>query len=162
MASDQTESKVRQWALRTNGDIITPKDVVELVLAVDDDAVSRHEENVAIMTQHQSEAKVRDERITALEAWRSEAASTCVERMTTIAQQAHAPVHEQHMREYHDAPPRRSDDDNGEDHRDERRRATLFESMARRTWVMWSIFLFVGIAVGNFLIMYIVEKMFGR
>jgi hypothetical protein len=35
--TDETESKLRAWATKRNGDPLTPKDVVELVLAADDD-----------------------------------------------------------------------------------------------------------------------------
>lgn len=40
-SSDRTESKVREWALKRNGDPVTPHDVIELVLAVDDDSCER-------------------------------------------------------------------------------------------------------------------------
>lgn len=50
--TDHTESKVRQWAKVRNGDPLTNKDVVELVLAVDDDGTARHRESVKILEDH--------------------------------------------------------------------------------------------------------------
>jgi len=40
-SSDETESMVRKWALKRNGDPIDSHDIIELVLAVDTDAVNR-------------------------------------------------------------------------------------------------------------------------
>jgi hypothetical protein len=70
METDKTESKVRQWALRKDGDTITVQDVVELVFAQDDDANERHRENVKI-------AEAMDKRLAKLEKEHAERGAVC-------------------------------------------------------------------------------------
>lgn len=133
-ASDRTESKVRQWALRRNGDPLQLTDVVELALAIDEDANMRHDEAVTevretrrLLTEHCAEADVRDERICALEAWRTEQATTCEKRVRELIEAEHAERHGKHMEADHRLP-RRSGDPEDADY-----------SGDRRVWLMWSI-----------------------
>lgn len=142
-ASDRTESKVRQWALRRNGDPLQITDVVELALAIDEDANVRHDEAVAevretrhLLTEHCAEADVRDERICALEAWRTEQATTCERRVRELIETEHAERHRKHMDEEHRLPRREGDPADADFTGD------------RRVWLMWS----VGSKVTNVLI----------
>jgi hypothetical protein len=58
--TDRTESKVRQWATKRNGDALEVHDVIELVLAVDDDAVKRSEElSLAVKANHAATEDVK-------------------------------------------------------------------------------------------------------
>jgi len=155
--TDNAESKVRQWAVKRNGDPLTVKDAVELVLAVDEDAVARHQETVAVLQAHCAEAVVRDLAIRELQDWRRESSEKCVERMTVIAERvaiaAHAPVHAAHMASHH-APPRREDDPPDEAFVDKRKGAfptgdqrTLFEIILGWSIVKWVLTLAVGAVV---------------
>jgi len=134
--TDRAESKVRQWALRKNGEPLTPKDVVELVFAFDDDAVDRHKENVDALKVTSAEAAIHEERIEVLEEWRRATSETCVARMTAIAAEMHEPIHEAHMSAFHHDAVLRSGDETGEDHRSERGDG---ENQSRQTWFMWSL-----------------------
>lgn len=49
---DRTESKVREWALKRNGDPVAPHDVIELVLAVDEDSCSRSDRIESKLDKH--------------------------------------------------------------------------------------------------------------
>lgn len=71
--SDATESKVRQWAMKRNGAELQPGDIVELVLAVDDDAVARTADVVNRVDEVASCLESQDGRICNLE--------TCVESL---------------------------------------------------------------------------------
>ncbi len=107
--TDKTESQVRKWALRKNGDDLTVRDVIELALAIDDDAVTRHAENVEAIAAASTEGSVQDERLDALEAWRGEQAALCASRLKAVVEE-----------EFVKHPARRQDDKKNEDHRDER------------------------------------------
>jgi hypothetical protein len=90
---DKTESKLRQCALRRNGDPITNKDIVELMFALDDDGVARHVETMNIVVP------LRDD---FLEHCQSED-----ERLKMIVEGEHAKRHGEHMAVEH---ARRADD----------------------------------------------------
>ena len=111
--TDHFESEVQKFVGQQNGDDLTPQIVYGMLRAVDQDAVARHQETVAVLEAHCSEAVVRDLAIRELQDWRRESSEKCVERMTVIAERvaaaAHAPVHAAHMASHH-APPRRDDD----------------------------------------------------
>lgn len=94
--SDRTDTKVRQWALRSNGDTLTVRDAVELVLAVDEDSIVRHEETVSVLTGHCKEAVLRDDRISELERWR-ESTSYCPERVKKLIIEEHKKAHSEYI-----------------------------------------------------------------
>lgn len=125
--SDHTESKVRQWATRRNGDPLTPRDVVELVLAVDDDGNARHQETIDLLA-------AQNARVVLLEEWRA----SCPAAFAAEHEERHA----RHMADCH--APRREDDLPGADYSDERRDATDHE----RTFLMWTL----GSKLGAFVI----------
>jgi len=91
--TDAAESQVRRWALRKNGEELTVKDAVELVLAVDEDAVERHEETVGVLKAHCTEAVVRDLAIRELQDWRRESAENCQRRIEAIVRAEHEERH---------------------------------------------------------------------
>ena len=133
--TDQTESKVRQWALRNNGEPLTPKDVVELVLAVDDDDVERHHETMALVKPLQASFEEHcvevDKRFLALEG--------------------------QDL-------PRRSTDVIGSNHHAERSDfegplPTAIEHIARRVWVMWGVGIWLTMVASTALINLLIEKL---
>ena len=94
--SDKTDTKVRQWAMRCNGNEITVKDAVELVLAVDEDSVVRHEETVSVLHMHCDEALVRDKRIHELEEWRKSTVD-CPERFKELIVKEHTKAHAEYI-----------------------------------------------------------------
>ena len=67
--TDKGERKVREWALKRNGDAVDNHDIVDLVFALDEDNEDRHAETLKLLDLHCEEAAVRDERLEALEAW---------------------------------------------------------------------------------------------
>ncbi len=135
--TDQTESKVRQWALRTNGDPLTNKDIVELVLAVDADSDARHQETLDMVLpmidsfrahcdeneQNRGECLAHFARID------EDYLTAGVAREMIDAE--HASRHGDHMRDHHAL--RRSDDAPEDDHRAERHD----EEERRQHWLMW-------------------------
>ena len=142
--TDKTERKVRQWVTRQNGDPVTTRDVIELVLASDDDSVERHDETIreiATVRQdflvHCEHATRRDVRITALEGWRD----GCPAAVQAAVISHHEKLHDRHLSAAHAAG--RSGDAPGADHRGDRD-----EMAARRTWVMWA----VGTKIGAVLL----------
>lgn len=68
--TDETESKVRQWALKRNGVPLAVHDVVELCLAIDADANQRHETLVGGVSS-------LEERLSRLEDEHANRATTC-------------------------------------------------------------------------------------
>lgn len=113
--TDNAERKVRQWAKRRNGDPLKAEDVVELVLAVDEDADTRHDETLALLAAHTAEADVRDARISELEEKFRTATLTCSEKVMEIVKSEHEERHGRHMDEHHAAPNRRANDPDGGD-----------------------------------------------
>lgn len=79
--TDNAESKVREWAQKKNGDPLTVKDVVDLVLAVDADSDERHEETLELLAQHVKDDKARAAVIAdELTQWRALQAEECANR----------------------------------------------------------------------------------
>jgi len=122
----------------TNGDVLHKAEVdailsggrpevdrflVESVITLKSGQLRQHE----LLEDHCVEANVRDERITVLEAWRHEQATTCVERVKKLISEEHSERHESHMKTDH-LLPRRCDDPDESDY-----------SGDRRVWLMWSI-----------------------
>ena len=133
--TDAAERKVRQWALKRNGESLENRDIVELVFAFDEDNEARHDEVVEQIQTLAAEGNVRGERIEALERWRVRQEENCEARMLAIAKDEHEARHNAHMSEYH--APRREDDPAGADYRSERRSGD--EEAARRTFFMWTL-----------------------
>jgi len=133
--TDAAERKVRQWALKRNGESLENRDIVELVFAFDEDNEARHDEVVEQIQTLAAEGNVRGERIEALERWRRRQEESCEARMLAIAQGEHEARHNAHMSEHH--APRREDDPAGADYRSERRSSD--EEAARRTFFMWTL-----------------------
>jgi len=155
--TDHFESEVQKFVGQQNGDDLTPQIVYGMLQAVDQDAVARHQETVAVLEAHCAEAVVRDLGIRELQDWRRESSEKCVERMTVIAERvaaaAHAPVHAAHMASHH-APPRRDDDPPDAAFVDKRKGAfptgdqrTLFEIILGWSIVKWLLTLAVGAVV---------------
>jgi hypothetical protein len=79
--TDNAERKVQEWAKKRNGDPLTAKDVVELVLAVDADGDARHEETLDLLDKHIADDKKRASVIAAeLAEWRELQAEECESR----------------------------------------------------------------------------------
>lgn len=138
--TDQTESKVRQWALRTNGDPLTNQDIVELVLAVDSDSDARHQETLDMVLPmidayraHCDEAEQRWGECQA-RFIRIEDDYLTSGGARTLIDAEHAARHGDHMRDHH--APRRASDAPEDNHRAERRDG---EDERRQHWLMWLI-----------------------
>jgi hypothetical protein len=131
--TDLTESKVRQWALKRNGDPIETHDVIELVLAVDDDGNARHSatmdelaslaERLRGVEQMQAdhwEWTQREPlpRLKAIEERQEEWENGVAGRQAAIHAE-HLIFHNAHLAEDH--APHRSDDDDEEDWTERRR-----------------------------------------
>jgi len=65
--ADEAERKVRQWALRRNGDPITNADIVELVFAFADDQDANHDAVLDLIEQAKVERRSIDIRLSNLE-----------------------------------------------------------------------------------------------
>lgn len=133
--TDAAERKVRQWALKRNGESLENRDIVELVFAFDEDNEARHDEVVEQIQTLAAEGNVRRERIEALERWRVRQEENCEARMLAIAKDEHEARHNAHMIEYH--PPRRESDPAGADYTKERGGAP--DEIAARTFFMWTL-----------------------
>ena len=136
--TDKAETKVRQWAMRRNGDPLTVKDAVELVLAVDEDSVKRHEETVAVLKQHCTEAVLRDLAICELQEWRRESSEHCQARIEAIVKAEHETRHAEYVASLVLAD-RREDDPKGVDFTGKRTLIANGDETAQRTFLMWTI-----------------------
>lgn len=114
--TDHAERKVREWAKGRNGDPLTNKDVVDLVLAVDADGDARHVETIQRLDDVDERHISLCLRVSALE----QTSVGCSERVKTyvegeIARGAadgraeHDARHTEHMASHH-GPERRADD----------------------------------------------------
>jgi hypothetical protein len=92
-----------------NGDPITNRDIVDLVLAVDDDGNDRHAETLDLIADQSA-------RLVVMEEWR---ASCPAGSLADYVAAEHDHRHAVHMVECH--PPRREDDPPDADHTDDRR-----------------------------------------
>ena len=148
--TDHFESEVQKFVGQQNGDDLTPQIVYGMLRAVDQDAVARHQETVAVLEAHCAEAVVRDLAIRELQDWRRHSMETCQSRIEAIVRAEHAPTHAAHMAEFH-APPRREDDPPDAAFVDKRKGAfptgdqrTLFEIILGWSIVKWLLTLAVG------------------
>ena len=120
--TDHAESKLREWALKRNGDPIDNHDVVELLFAMDEDNSARHQESIALLVAHCDEAVIRDKRISDLEAWRTTSVTACpaliadtVHPMIEQLDADHLAFHNAHLLSDHEHAARRETDSDGED-----------------------------------------------
>jgi hypothetical protein len=104
---DHFEQALQEIARRRNGGGKTIDDVFDLAVAANQDAEERHVESVRatrenrkLLEVHCKEADERDNRIAALEGWRTTATATCPERVLAIVEKEHAVRHQAHMDDY--------------------------------------------------------------
>jgi len=132
---DDTERQVRKWVLKRNGDPLLIQDVVELVLAVDDDASARHHEVTNAVSDMRDRCVDRcrtcDDRFKVLEA---------LEHQTTNGIRA---IAREEMQAHE---PRRKDDANDSDYTPERKPCGTVEVVdAEKTReVVWKVRLLWG------------------
>lgn len=150
---DRTETKVRAWALRRHDAPITPTDIVELVLAVDDDGNARHDETMVQMTEAARSLRDHERRIVSLESWREDALDEAVSQF----ERDHEAIHAQHMAEHHAV--RRASDPAETDFSLERHGAVVCdEDTQRRVWVLWGVAIFAATVIGNALLTYGIDR----
>ena len=118
--TDKGERKVREWALKRNGDAVDNHDIVDLVFALDEDNEERHAETLKLLDVHCEEARIRDERLEALEAWREHQADTCEMRIKGLIDEEHSARHDAYVSGL--ASPRRKNDPESSDFLEQRKR----------------------------------------
>lgn len=151
----EADRKVRQWALKRNGDPILTKDIVELVLAVDNDAAARHKMSVKLHEENEKRIAATEQLMAAcakqvhqVEHSQEELLKVLPSRLeaaTIAAVEASKDLH----RNYHDefvrswTNKRRDSDAPEEDHREERDPG----EQSKQVWLMWMIGTKVGYAL---------------
>ena len=103
--TDNAERKVREWANNRNGDPLTPKDVVDLVLAVDADSDDRHTETLQRLDDVDERHISLCLRVSELET----VSIGCSERVKAFVAAEHDVRHTEHMASFH-GPERRASD----------------------------------------------------
>jgi hypothetical protein len=103
--TDNAERKVREWAKGRNGDPLTNKDVVDLVLAVDADGDARHVETIGRLDDVDERHISLCLRVSELET----VSVGCSERVKAFVASEHDVRHTEHMASHH-GPERRADD----------------------------------------------------
>jgi len=148
--TDAAERKVRLWALRKNGDPLSPQDVVELVYAFADDQEADHGQTIEMLAQMDAKHSLLCTRVAELEGDWHEASATCKDRVEAIVRAEHGLTHAAHMADFH-APPRREDDPPDEAFVDKRKGAfptgdqrTVFEMVLGFNIAKWLLTLAVG------------------
>ena len=101
--TDNAERKVREWANNRNGDPLTPKDVVDLVLAVDADSDDRHTETLQRLDDVDERHISLCLRVSELET----VSIGCSERVKAFVAAEHDVRHTEHMASFH-GPERRA------------------------------------------------------
>lgn len=91
--TDHAERKVRLWALRKNGDPLTPQDVVELVYAFADDQETDHGQTIELLKQVDEKHSLLCVRVAELEGDWHEASATCKDRVEAIVHAEHESRH---------------------------------------------------------------------
>ena len=129
--TDNTERQVRQWANGRNGDPLTPKDVVDLVLAVDADGDARHVETIKRLDDVDQRHITLCLRVSELE----QTSIGCSERVKAFVAAEHDTRHTEHMASFH-GPERRVDDPPGSEFA-EHRVGMVDSEDARHAWAMW-------------------------
>lgn len=97
--TDEAERKVREWAKRVNGQPLTNRDIVELVLAVDEDADARHREISDCVAQMQSDHEALARRVAGVEKRIEHAA--CPADIERIVHEDHEKLHGEHLERDH-------------------------------------------------------------
>ena len=140
--TDNAERKVREWANNRNGDPLTPKDVVDLVLAVDADSDDRHTETLQRLDDVDERHISLCLRVSELET----VSIGCSERVKAFVAAEHDVRHTEHMASFH-GPERRASDPPDAEFTDRRTLAADTED-ARHAWAMW----WLGSKIGYVLI----------
>lgn len=110
--TDEAERKTRQWALKKNGDPLSPRDVVELVFALSDDHDKDHAETMeevkkinGCLAQLNADHESLALRMDGFDEWRRKSAEGCQERIEAIvrpiAAEMHEATHKRHLDESH-------------------------------------------------------------
>lgn len=157
--TDEAERKTRQWALKKNGDPLTPRDVTELVFALSDDHDKDHAETMAevkkingCLAQLNAEHQSLSLRMDGFDEWRRRSAEGCQERIEAIvrpiAEEMHDATHKRHLEESHGGAERRRDDANGTDYRDQREPQDEEMGDIRRVWRFARWFVAAALLIG--------------
>ena len=169
--TDHAESKLREWALKRNGDPIDNHDVVELIFAMDEDNSARHEESMSLLAEHCDEAQIRDRRIADLEAWRTASVTACpaliadtVHPMIEQLDAEHLAFHNAHLLVEH--APHREDDPPGSDFLERRDEGDAVIVKSRRftpEQIVASVIIFLAVmltqtAVTYFIVLYLDQR----
>lgn len=141
-AADATESAVQKIARRAEGEEISPRDLFDLIMAVDEDANARHADEVRMA---KAVATAHERRLHALEGWQQNWEASCPGRLEGALDglrqelnSGHIAFHEAHMAEYH--VPHRADDPPNSDFTDRRGAGVpAGEDEARKVWVLWGV-----------------------
>jgi len=107
--TDHGERKVREWALKRNGDPLEPHDVVELVFALDQDNEDRHKESMVAFADLEKKVDEHLEWTNTVSIPRLAAVEGAVEDISCIRGE-HTALHENHLTLEHTHAPRRVDD----------------------------------------------------
>lgn len=159
--TDAFESEVQKFVSRQNGGDLTPQIVYEMLKAVDRDGEERHQETKRLLEEHCAEDIIRDERVTALENWRHEQATTCEHRVRDLITAEHDQRHGAHMAADHPAE-RRASDPADADFSDRRAGDGGGETIARKVWVMWGVGMFLAVLAANTLVAYLINVLAGK
>lgn len=145
----------------------TDETAVKLAIKVE----AQHKESLdaiaemkGLLETHCEEADVRDQRITAIEAWKVDSETHCAERIKRIIHDEHSVVHAAHLAAEHvQEAPRRSDDAKGSDHVHERDDsiAAVVGPIEKKMWVLWAIFIFFVVEAGHAVTMWLIERAAG-
>jgi len=98
--TDNAERQVREWAKGRNGDPLTPKDIVDLVLAVDADGDARHVETIQRLDDVDERHITLCLRVSELE----QVSVGCSERVKAFVAAEHDSRHTEHMSNHHGSP----------------------------------------------------------
>jgi len=107
--TDHGERKVREWALKRNGDPLEPHDVVELVFALDRDNEERHQESMSAFEKLEEKVDAHLEWTNTESLPRLAAVEHSVEDLSCIRGE-HTAFHKNHLAKEHVHAPRRADD----------------------------------------------------
>ncbi len=158
MMTDATESAVQRIARDRNGEV-TPKQLFDLIIAVNTDAEARNEQMVAVFQQHCEESQAQreelDARVATIEGWQHKTEEECYERVLRLIHEEHEQRHNAYIASLGEeipgaSPQRRRSDPEGADHSGER------DTQARQVWLMWLIGSKVGYIILTVLVALVV------
>jgi hypothetical protein len=156
---DKTERAVQELARKQNGNAKTAADLYELILAVNEDGESRHEETLgrirkleATFREHCAEGDQRDRRLDILEG-RLDHCPATVTAAIEAADDAHLAFHNKHLSEDHE--PRRATDPDGAD---------FSERRFTKAQIVGNFWVLIGVVALNtavtFSVLYVLERFF--